>query len=64
VDEAPFKREQARQEQFRQVVENINEVFWIFDAVKLRTIYVSPAFDRIWGIRRQRGTDRASEVPF
>jgi PAS domain S-box-containing protein len=35
--------------QFRQVVENIDEVFWIMDAAKNGMIYVSPAYAEIWG---------------
>jgi len=35
--------------QFRQVVENIDEVFWIMDVVKNVMLYVSPAYAKIWG---------------
>jgi PAS domain S-box-containing protein len=35
--------------QFRQVVENIHEVFWIVDAAKGRLLYVSPTYEGIWG---------------
>lgn len=34
---------------FRQVVETIGEVFWISDVEKNRILYVSPAYERIWG---------------
>lgn len=34
---------------FRQVVESINEVFWIFDLSQGTIVYVSPAFERVWG---------------
>jgi len=34
---------------FRQVVESINEVYWMSDAMMRRIIYVSPGFERIWG---------------
>ena len=37
------------EERFRQVTENIDEVFWLFDVAAERTIYVSPAFERVWG---------------
>lgn len=37
------------EERFREVVENIREVFWIFDVRENRVIYVSPAYERIWG---------------
>ncbi len=35
---------------FRLLADNINEVFWITDAAKTRMVYVSPAFERIWGL--------------
>jgi PAS domain S-box-containing protein len=35
--------------QFRQVVENIDEVFWIMDPMKNVMLYVSPAYAEIWG---------------
>jgi PAS domain S-box-containing protein len=34
---------------FRQLVENLDEVFWISDLEGSTTIYVSPAYERIWG---------------
>ncbi len=34
--------------QFRQVVENIHEVFWIVDPVKGKVLYVSPTYEKIW----------------
>jgi len=37
------------EEKFRQLAENINEVFWITDPVKHQMLYVSPAYERIWG---------------
>lgn len=41
---------QLSEEKFRQLAENINEVFWINDAAKNETIYVSPAYEQIWGL--------------
>ena len=38
-----------REEMFRQVVENILEVFWMTDAAKTRMLYISPGYERIWG---------------
>lgn len=46
------KAEQAlreSEERFRQVAENIREVFWISDPHKNQLIYVSPAYQEIWG---------------
>lgn len=37
------------EERFRQLAENINEVFWIIDPVKNQLLYVSPACAAIWG---------------
>jgi PAS domain S-box-containing protein len=34
---------------FRQIAETINEVFWITDATMHQMIYVSPAYEKIWG---------------
>ncbi len=34
---------------FRQLAENIHEVFWLTDWVTHRVIYVSPAYEQIWG---------------
>lgn len=33
---------------FRQLAENIKEVFWVSSVDKSRLIYVSPAYERIW----------------
>ncbi|MBE9181050.1 PAS domain S-box protein [Oculatella sp. LEGE 06141] len=38
-----------REEQFRQLTENIHEVFWMSDAVQQTILYVSPAYEAIWG---------------
>ncbi|HVH11638.1 MAG TPA: PAS domain S-box protein [Longimicrobium sp.] len=38
------------EERFRQLAEHIGAVFWLHDVASGRTIYVSPAFERIWGL--------------
>jgi two-component system cell cycle sensor histidine kinase/response regulator CckA len=49
------EREQAltalreSEERFRQIAESIDEVFWLTDITKTETIYVSPAYEKIWG---------------
>lgn len=49
------KRKQAEQilrdseERFRQLADNIREVFWMTDVAKNEMIYVSPAYEEIWG---------------
>lgn len=37
------------EERFRQLAENIHEVFWISDSEKRTILYVSPAYETIWG---------------
>jgi len=34
---------------FRQMAENINDVFWLRDAQDGRILYLSPAYEQIWG---------------
>ncbi len=44
--EEALRESEAR---FRQLAENIREVFWLYDAAEKRVIYVSPAYETIWG---------------
>ncbi len=37
------------EERFRQIAEAIDEVFWISDPSLERLLYVSPAYERVWG---------------
>jgi PAS domain S-box-containing protein len=37
------------EERFRQLVENIHEVFWIRDLRTKEILYISPAYEEIWG---------------
>lgn len=37
------------EEKFRQLAENIDSVFWMTDPQKHHMIYVSPAYEKIWG---------------
>ncbi|MCV3217563.1 PAS domain S-box protein [Plectonema radiosum NIES-515] len=39
----------ASEEKFRQIAENINEIFWMRDAKADIVLYVNPAYERIWG---------------
>jgi PAS domain S-box-containing protein len=37
------------EERFRQLAENIQEVFWMSDPAKSQILYVSPVYEKIWG---------------
>ena len=47
------------EDRFRQLAENIREVFWMTDPQKDRILYVSPAYEEIWG----RATESLYESP-
>lgn len=49
------------EERFREMAENIREVFWLFDWAEQKTIYVSPAYEAIWGRSIEDLYDRYSE---
>lgn len=56
--EAEEKLKQS-EERFRQLAETVDEVFWLKDANTDELIYVSPAYERIWG----RSLQELSEKP-
>jgi two-component system, cell cycle sensor histidine kinase and response regulator CckA len=37
------------EERFRHLVENLEDVFWVADPANEKMVYVSPAYDRLWG---------------
>jgi PAS domain S-box-containing protein len=37
------------EERFRQLAENITQVFWMTDVAKNQMLYISPAYETIWG---------------
>lgn len=41
------------EERFRQMADNIQEIFWMIDAQTRRTLYVNPAFESITGHSRE-----------
>jgi PAS domain S-box-containing protein len=43
------ERLRESEERFREVTETITEVFWLEDWSLLKVLYVSPAYERIWG---------------
>lgn len=45
--EQDLRESEAR---FRQLAENVQEVFWMMDRNLSRVLYVSPMFEKVWGI--------------
>ncbi|OCR02957.1 histidine kinase [Oscillatoriales cyanobacterium USR001] len=43
----------ASEEKFRQMAENISQIFWMLDPNKMITLYVSPAYEEICGRSRE-----------
>ncbi len=39
----------ASEERFRQLAEHIRDAFWIVDARQTQILYISPAYEEIWG---------------
>ncbi len=60
LEQSRLRKERARseealresEERFRQLAENIHEVFWLTDPVKNVILYISPAYETIWGRSR------------
>ena len=38
-----------REERFSQLADNIDEVFFVFSALRSETLYINPAYEKIWG---------------
>src|SRR5690606_30981079 len=54
IDNARLYRQVRESEQrFRQLAENIREVFWMSDLRKDSVLFVSPAYEEVWGRSRQ-----------
>jgi len=58
LEEALHKSE----EQFRLITHTIDEIFYIFDAESGTALYLSPAFERVWGYPVEKALNR--EDPF
>ncbi len=43
----------SSEEKFRQMTENIQEVFWIIDPKMSQLLYISPAYQNVWGYSRE-----------
>ncbi|HZB95815.1 MAG TPA: PAS domain S-box protein, partial [Herpetosiphonaceae bacterium] len=50
------------EERFRELAESIHQVFWIADAKTMQSIYISPAFESIWGCAREGAIRNAQSV--
>ena len=37
------------EKRFRQLAENIDEIFWMLDIATNKVLYISPAFEKVWG---------------
>jgi PAS domain S-box-containing protein len=37
-------------ERFRQMAETIRDVFWLYDLSQRKLLYISPAFEAVWGV--------------
>lgn len=53
----------SSEEKFRQLAENIDEIFWILDAAGSEFLYVSPQFERIFGRTCESVYQNALEWP-
>lgn len=45
---------QFSEERFRQIAETIEQVFWLVSSDLKQLIYMSPAFETVWGISREQ----------
>jgi PAS domain S-box-containing protein len=43
---------------FRELAENIDEVFWIADPEEAKKLYISPAYEKIWGLTLESAYER------
>ena len=55
--EAALRESEKR---FRQLTENINEVFWLYTPDYKTVLYISPTYERIWG----KSTESLRENPY
>ncbi|MFD2934068.1 PAS domain S-box protein [Spirosoma flavum] len=45
------------EQRFREIADNVDEVFWIHSAEPFRLLYLNPAFERVWNRSRQTTFD-------
>lgn len=44
---------QVSERRFRQLADNIDQVFWVYDLKEARVIYANPAYETTWGDARE-----------
>ncbi|MCI0393568.1 MAG: response regulator, partial [Chloroflexi bacterium] len=50
---ATYEALRESEQRLRQLAENIHQVFWMTDAEQTRMLYVSPAYEEVWGVTCQ-----------
>ena len=45
---------QESEERFRLLADAVDDVFWIIDVGQQKVVYVSPAYERVWGCSREQ----------
>jgi two-component system cell cycle sensor histidine kinase/response regulator CckA len=49
------------EQRFREIAETIEDVFWVTDPANGQVLYVSPAYERVWGRTREGLYERAHD---
>lgn len=62
------ERLQEAERRFRELAEKINEGFWLVDPNQREILYVSPAYEQVWGrattLRKTRQADSVDAVRY
>ncbi len=54
----PLFQTREQEHLFRQIAENVDDVIWMTDTAKDRMVYISPSYEKVWGLSRQSLYDR------
>ncbi|MFD2934691.1 sensor histidine kinase [Spirosoma flavum] len=60
AQQAAQQQLQESEQRFREIADNVDEVFWIHSAQPFQLLYVNPAFERVWNTTFQQ----VQEEPF